>query len=177
LESLTLQDHKNFISYIYYLESEQWICTASNDATICIYQQDGFVPLLTLKGHGSTVCALAEGLAPRSLISGSWDKTARVWSISEAGDVTFIALEGHEAAVWAVATLKEQGKYVTGGADKNIYYWNAKGEKLRLLKGRCCSVCRAHAAVYYRGEVPRGNGQSGCCSTPSQKQIPRIGKY
>ncbi|XP_016954998.1 phospholipase A-2-activating protein [Drosophila biarmipes] len=135
LESLTLQDHKNFISYIYYLESEQWICTASNDATICIYKQDGFVPLLTLKGHGSTVCALSEGLEPRSLISGSWDKTARVWSIGEAGDVTFITLEGHEAAVWAVATLKEQGKYVTGGADKNIYYWNAKGEKLRLLKG------------------------------------------
>ncbi|XP_043643403.1 phospholipase A-2-activating protein [Drosophila teissieri] len=134
-ESLTLQDHKNFISFIYFLESEQWICTASNDATICIYKQDGFVPLLTLKGHGSTVCALAGGLEPRSLISGSWDKTARVWTISEAGDVSFVALEGHEAAVWAVATLKEQQKYVTGGADKNIYYWNAKGEKLRLLKG------------------------------------------
>ncbi|KAI8043598.1 hypothetical protein M5D96_004931, partial [Drosophila gunungcola] len=119
LESVTLQDHKNFISYIYYLETEQWICTASNDATICIYKQDGFVPLLTLKGHGSTVCTLSEGLQARSLISGSWDKTAK----------------GHEAAVWAVATLKEQLKYVTGGADKNIYYWNAKGEKLRLLKG------------------------------------------
>lgn len=135
LESLTLQDHKNFISYICFLESERWICTASNDATICIYKQDGFVPLLTLKGHESTVCALSAGLEPRSLISGSWDKTARVWTISEAGDVSFVALEGHEAAVWAVATLKEQRKYVTGGADRNIYYWNAKGEKLRLLKG------------------------------------------
>ncbi|KMY87437.1 phospholipase A-2-activating protein [Drosophila simulans] len=135
VESLTLQDHKNFISYICFLESEQWICTSSNDATICIYKHDGFVPLLTLKGHGSTVCALSAGLEPRSLISGSWDKTARVWTISEAGDVSFVALEGHEAAVWAVATLKEQRKYVTGGADKNIYYWNAKGEKLRLLKG------------------------------------------
>ncbi|XP_017021946.1 phospholipase A-2-activating protein [Drosophila kikkawai] len=136
LESLTLQDHKNFISYIYFLESEQWICTASNDATICIYKQEnGFVPLLTLKGHTSTVCALAGALQPRSLISGSWDKTARVWNISETGEVTFIALEGHEAAVWAVTTLPEQRKYVTGGADKNIYYWSEKGEKLRLLKG------------------------------------------
>lgn len=136
MESLTLQDHKNFISYIYFLESEQWICTASNDATICIYKQEnGFVPLLTLKGHGSTVCALSGALQPRSLISGSWDKTARVWSISETGEVAFIALEGHEAAVWAVATLPEQRKYVTGGADKNIFYWNEKGEKLRVLKG------------------------------------------
>ncbi|KAH8293229.1 hypothetical protein KR018_000535 [Drosophila ironensis] len=135
VESLTLQDHKNFISYICYLEAEQWICTASNDATICVYKQDGFVPLITLKGHSSTVCTLAGGLRPRSLISGSWDKTARIWSISEAGDVAFVALEGHEAAVWAVATLREQQKYVTGAADKCIYYWNEKGEKLRLLKG------------------------------------------
>ncbi|KAH8413203.1 hypothetical protein KR009_008741 [Drosophila setifemur] len=141
IESVTLQDHKNFISYIYFLESEQWICTASNDSTICIYKQDGFVPLLTLKGHGSTVCALAGGLKPGSLISGSWDKTARVWSISEA-EVTFTSLEGHEAAVWTVATLKEQRKYVTGGADKCIYYWNEKGEKLRLLKGHTdCVRC------------------------------------
>ncbi|KAM8717735.1 hypothetical protein ACLKA7_004439 [Drosophila subpalustris] len=135
IESVTLQDHKNFISYIYFLESEQWICTASNDATICIYQQDAFVPLLTLKGHESTVCALSAGLKSRSLISGSWDKTARVWIISETGDVTHISLQGHEAAVWAVATLTDQQKYVTGGADKCIYYWNAQGEKLRLLKG------------------------------------------
>ncbi|XP_030555223.1 phospholipase A-2-activating protein [Drosophila novamexicana] len=135
IESVTLQDHKNFISYIYYLESEQWICTASNDATICIYRQEGFVPLITLKGHESTVCTLAAGLKSRSLISGSWDKTARVWTISETGDVTFVTLQGHEAAVWAVATMATQQKYVTGGADKCIYYWNAQGEKLRLLKG------------------------------------------
>lgn len=135
IESVTLQDHKNFISYIYYLASEQWICTASNDATICIYNQEAFTPLLQLKGHESTVCALAGGLKARSIISGSWDKTARVWTISETGDFTFIKLEGHEAAVWAVATVPNQRKYVTGGADKCIYYWNEQGEKLRLLKG------------------------------------------
>ncbi|TDG43818.1 hypothetical protein AWZ03_009768 [Drosophila navojoa] len=135
IESVTLQDHKNFISYICYLESEQWICTASNDATICVYQHDAFVPLITLKGHESTVCALAGGLQARSIISGSWDKTARVWLISETGDVTFVTLQGHEAAVWAVATESAQQKYITGGADKCIYYWNAQGEKLRLLKG------------------------------------------
>ncbi|XP_062142543.1 phospholipase A-2-activating protein [Drosophila sulfurigaster albostrigata] len=135
IESVTLKDHKNFIASVCYLPQEQWICTSSNDATISIYQQDAFVPLITLKGHESTVCALAGGLKPRSLISGSWDKTARVWLISETGDVTHIALQGHEAAVWAVATLQEQQKYVTGGADKCIYYWNAQGEKLRLLKG------------------------------------------
>ncbi|XP_030382821.1 phospholipase A-2-activating protein [Scaptodrosophila lebanonensis] len=135
VESLTMQDHKNFISYICFLPAEQWICTASNDATICIYKKDGYVPILTLKGHGSTVCTLAAALKPRSLISGSWDMTARVWSVDESGNVSSVELKGHEAAVWAVATLVTQQKYVTGGADKSIYYWNEKGEKLRLLKG------------------------------------------
>ncbi|XP_002074268.2 phospholipase A-2-activating protein [Drosophila willistoni] len=136
IESVTLQDHKNFISFIYYLAKEQWICTASNDATICIYKEDeSLIPLLTLKGHESTVCTVAGALKPRSLISGSWDKTARVWTIGETGEVTFITLQGHEAAVWAVATLYDQSKYVTAGADKCIYYWNESGDKLRLLKG------------------------------------------
>ncbi|KAH8293200.1 hypothetical protein KR044_011962 [Drosophila immigrans] len=154
IESVTLKDHKNFIASVCYLPQEQWICTASNDATICIYQPTAFVPLLTLKGHESTVCALAGGLKPRSLVSGSWDKTARVWLISETGDVTHMKLQGHEAAVWAVATLQEQQKYVTGGADKCIYYWNAQGEKLRLLKGHTDCV---------RGLIPlAGNSLLSC---------------
>lgn len=68
------------------------------------------------------------------LLSGSWDKTARIWKISGFGESTSITLEGHEAAVWAVTALKS-GKYVTGSADKSIIYWSSQGEKLKVLKG------------------------------------------
>lgn len=68
------------------------------------------------------------------LLSGSWDKTARVWTFAGLGQSTSIVLEGHEAAVWTIIVLPS-GKYVTGSADKNIIYWNASGERLKTLKG------------------------------------------
>lgn len=77
--------------------------------------------------------AIGAGLDSGILLTGSWDKTARVWKLSAVSESSFIVLEGHEAAVWAVATLNS-GKYVTGSADKNIIYWSASGEKLKVLK-------------------------------------------
>ncbi|XP_017469208.1 PREDICTED: phospholipase A-2-activating protein [Rhagoletis zephyria] len=134
-ESVTFQDHKNFVACVCYIEAEKWICTGSNDATVAIYKEAGFVPILTLKGHESTVCSIAGGAESQTLITGSWDSTARIWTIDQNGGVTSVVLRGHEAAVWSVACLAEVKKYITGAADKCIYYWNAKGEKLRMLKG------------------------------------------
>uniref|UniRef100_A0A1A9WEX5 Phospholipase A-2-activating protein n=1 Tax=Glossina brevipalpis TaxID=37001 RepID=A0A1A9WEX5_9MUSC len=136
LESVTLQDHKNFVSCVFYHETEHWLCTGSNDATVCIYLENGgLLPILILKGHLSTVCSIASGVKERSLITGSWDTTARIWTIDETGSFSFVQLKGHEAAVWAVASMPKSKKFVTGSADKNIFYWNDKGEKLRVLKG------------------------------------------
>uniref|UniRef100_A0A1A9VFP4 Phospholipase A-2-activating protein n=1 Tax=Glossina austeni TaxID=7395 RepID=A0A1A9VFP4_GLOAU len=135
IESVTLQDHKNFVSCVFYHETEHWLCTGSNDATVCIYLENGLVPILILKGHVATVCSIAAGVHSRSLITGSWDTTARIWTIDETGSYSFVQLKGHEAAVWAVASMPESKKIVTGSADKNIFYWNDKGEKLRILKG------------------------------------------
>ncbi|XP_075153126.1 phospholipase A2 activator protein [Haematobia irritans] len=135
IEAVTLQDHKNFVSCVFYHEGEGWLCTGSNDATVCIYQENAIIPILTLKGHEATVCSIAAGVEGHSIITGSWDKTARIWTIDETGNYTFVELKGHEAAVWAVASMPESKKFVTGSADKSICYWNVKGEKLRLLKG------------------------------------------
>lgn len=107
---------------------------------MCIYVNEistifkELTPILTLKGHTGTVCCLSRGFGKYSLVTGSWDKTARVWSFSENNTPTFIELKGHEAAVWSVATLPN-GRYVTGSADKNIFLWNGKGEKVRVMKG------------------------------------------
>lgn len=78
--------------------------------------------------------ALAPGIQTATLLSGSWDKTARVWTIAAMTESSSIVLEGHEAAVWAVVAMP-CGQLVTGSADKNIIYWNARGERLKTLKG------------------------------------------
>uniref|UniRef100_A0A1A9WIT7 Uncharacterized protein n=1 Tax=Glossina brevipalpis TaxID=37001 RepID=A0A1A9WIT7_9MUSC len=132
LESITFQDHKNFVCYLFYHETEHWLCSGSNDATVCIYLENGgLMPISILKGYFSTVCSIASGVKKRSLITGNWDTTTRIWTISEAG--SFICVR--KQTVWAVASMPKSKKFVTGAADKNIFYWNDKGEKLRVLKG------------------------------------------
>ncbi|KAI1127240.1 ubiquitin homeostasis protein lub1 [Nemania abortiva] len=70
-----------------------------------------------LIGHAQNVCALAVIPGSKFIVSGSWDSTARVWSVGnwEAEAV----LEGHEGAVWDVLPLSEK-LVITGCADKNI---------------------------------------------------------
>lgn len=47
------------------------------------------------------VCCLTYDNASKHLVSGSWDKTGRVWR----GRDCIAVVEGHEAAVWAVAIV------------------------------------------------------------------------
>lgn len=111
----------------------KWLATASNDKTICVYIFGSTQPFAQLKDHTNTVCSIAQGIEPSTLISGSWDQTARIWNNLDV-NASSIELKGHDAAVWAVTTTST-GKYATGSADKAIFIWNAKGEKLVVLKG------------------------------------------
>ncbi|KAL2918869.1 WD repeat protein Lub1 [Polyrhizophydium stewartii] len=77
--------------------------------------------VFTLTGHTDNVCALNVGESG-DLISGSWDKTAKVWR----NGVEILTLRGHEHAVWSVLVV-EQDTYLTASADKTIKLW--KGAK------------------------------------------------
>ncbi|XP_055859180.1 phospholipase A-2-activating protein [Episyrphus balteatus] len=154
IEGVTLRDHSNFVSCVYYLEAEGLICTGSNDATICVYKEDGYVPACVLKGHDSTVCSISKGVESMSIVSGSWDKTARIWTIDESGLSCAVVLKGHESAVWAVISLPNK-QFVTGSADKTIVYWNAAGERLKVLQGHTDCV---------RGLASLGDGSLVSCA-------------
>ena len=74
-----------------------------------------------LVGHTSNVCSLHVG-SIGIIISGSWDKTARVWRNWQCQ----YELKGHDQAVWAVLAMPND-EYFTGSADKTIRKW--KGSK------------------------------------------------
>ncbi|CAG9808101.1 unnamed protein product [Chironomus riparius] len=128
-----LTTHTNYVSSVCIINNGNWICTGSNDKTICLFNFGIVQPFAVLKSHTETVCCLSQGNEPKTLLSGSWDKTARIWSNLDI-DSSSIELTGHEATVWGVCSLKN-GKYATGSADKNIFIWNNRGEKLVVLKG------------------------------------------
>lgn len=77
-------------------------------------------PQHALAGHGLNVSTLHYSHKRRKLISGSWDKTARIWSRGTNGGAIGsetgtgaggweceMVLEGHEEAVWGVLGIDE----------------------------------------------------------------------
>lgn len=107
----------------------QTVATGGNDKLIFIWDLESGNPFLTLIGHENSVVSLGitrEGL----LISGSWDKTARIWK----GNQCVKILEGHENSVWAVLGLSN-GDIATGSADHTIKIWR---------DGKCINTIRKH---------------------------------
>lgn len=66
------------------------------------------------------VCSLSYGRFG-FLVSGSWDKTARVWS----GQQCVLTLQGHLEAVWTTNIFPTQNLILTGSADHTIRLWRS----------------------------------------------------
>ncbi|XP_075581932.1 phospholipase A-2-activating protein isoform X4 [Pelecanus crispus] len=130
-----MSGHSNFVSCVCIIPPSDLyprglIATGGNDHNICIFTVDNPAPLYVLKGHKNTVCSLSSGKFG-TLLSGSWDTTAKVWL----NDRCMMTLQGHTAAIWAVKILPEQGLMLTGSADKTIKLWKA---------GRCERIFTGH---------------------------------
>ncbi|KAF9469300.1 phospholipase A-2-activating protein [Collybia nuda] len=93
--------------------------TGGQDTVINIFSLDSPKddPDFSLLGHTENVCAL-DVTPGGAIISGSWDKTAKVWrNFALVHD-----LKGHQQSVWAVLAVDEE-QYLTGSADKTIKLW------------------------------------------------------
>eukprot|EP00727_Mastigamoeba_balamuthi_P005663 m51a1_g1716 hypothetical protein (783) ;mRNA; f:46069-49053 len=82
-----------------------------------------------LAGHEGPVTSLS--CAPDgTLVSGSWDNTARVWRGGECERV----LRGHTDQVWAVHALPDSAHFVTAGDDQTVRTWRrSDGAQLSAL--------------------------------------------
>lgn len=152
-EGHCMSGHSNFVASVCCLPPDDkyphgLIFTGSNDSTILAFTLDSPQPLYTLTGHTSTVCSLASGKFG-TLLSGSWDKTAKVWLAEKC----VMTLEGHESAVWAVAIMPEQGTMLTGSADKTIKVWKA---------GKCVNTIRGHEDCVRGLAVTQGSEFLSC---------------
>uniref|UniRef100_A0A672ZNI2 Phospholipase A2-activating protein n=1 Tax=Sphaeramia orbicularis TaxID=375764 RepID=A0A672ZNI2_9TELE len=149
-----MSGHSNFVSCVCIIApSETYprglIATGGNDNNICVFTLDQPQPLFTLKGHKNTVCSLSSGKFG-TLLSGSWDTTAKVWL----NEKCMMTLQGHSAAVWAVVILPEQGLMLSGSADKTIKLWKA---------GRCDKTFTGHEDCV-RGLAVISNTEFFSCS-------------
>jgi len=68
----------------------------------------------------------------KTLVSGSWDNTIKLWNESTGQEI--LTLKGHEGPVWSVNFSPDEGKtLVSGSDDGTIKLWNV--EIVQTLKG------------------------------------------
>ena len=83
-------------------------------------------PLKSLHGHNHFVSSLALNSDSTKLVSGSWDKTIRLWDIpSSKSELIF---KGHTKDVLSVAFSHDERLIFSGAMDNTLKYWNTKGD-------------------------------------------------
>ncbi|KAG8810333.1 hypothetical protein FRC18_004117, partial [Serendipita sp. 400] len=78
-----------------------------------------------LSGHIEGVVSVGWSADGRRIVSGSKDKTVRIWD-AETGQQHGPSLEGHDGAVHSVAFSPDGRRIVSGSKDKTVRIWDAE---------------------------------------------------
>jgi WD40 repeat protein len=76
----------------------------------------------TFKGHTDKVECVSFNADNRYVMSGSWDKTLKLWNV-ETGE-TVHTFNGHTAEVFGVSISADSKRAVSSSADKSLILWN-----------------------------------------------------
>ncbi|KAJ3069229.1 hypothetical protein HDU98_007711 [Podochytrium sp. JEL0797] len=136
----TYTGHSHFVNSLLYIKPtpefpEGLIASGSADKSINVFDpRNDTEPVFTLLGHTDNISALTFDEATGGIISGSWDKTVKLWINWEC----VLTLTGHSQAVWAVLSAGGNG-ILTASADKTIKFWK-DGNCVHTLSGHTDAV-------------------------------------
>ncbi|TFK94785.1 phospholipase A-2-activating protein [Polyporus arcularius HHB13444] len=135
-----LKAGQNYVNSVAYLPPapgapQGYAVTGGQDSVINIYALPcpKGEPSFSLLGHKHNVCAL-HTTEDGTIISGSWDNTAKVWKDFK----LLYDLVGHQQAVWAVLAI-DGGQFLTGSADNTIKLWK-QHKNVRTYPGHTQAV-------------------------------------
>jgi len=98
-----------------------------------------------MRGHTSDgVGGVAFFNDGRRAVTGSWDKTLRIWNVQE-GTLLGEPLQGHQGSVFSVAVSPDDKRIASGGEDSTVIVWDVETRQIvfKLVKysGRANCVC------------------------------------
>ncbi len=95
----------------------------------------------SLSGHFDAITSLVFAADNRRLLSGSVDKTARVWDLADSKFPEVFSFGGHAAGVTGVAFNSDGSQAATCAADNSVHLWNTlTGEILKSFEGHTAAV-------------------------------------
>jgi WD40 repeat protein/serine/threonine protein kinase len=101
------------------------LAVGTSGSVIMLFRVDDREPVAALKGHDDAVVALMFSPDGRRLLTASYDKTARVWDVSEPTRPREIALlDGHRNVVRDAVFSPEGRQIVTVGDDGKAVVWS-----------------------------------------------------
>jgi len=139
----TLKGHNGWVTQIATTPQDpNQILSASRDKTLILWELSGQddennygIPKKCLTGHNHFVSDVVMSSDGQFALSGSWDKTLRLWDLSTG--VTTRQFVGHTKDVLSVAFSADNRQIVSGSRDNTIKLWNTLGQCKYTIHDDC----------------------------------------
>jgi len=113
--------HQQTVNHVAFSPDGRFICSASFDKSVRLWDAGTGKFIATLRGHVEAVYQCAWAADSRLLLSGSRDSTLKVWSM--ATKKSLADLPGHADEIYAVDWSPDGARAVSGGKDKALRIW------------------------------------------------------
>ncbi|MBW4522415.1 MAG: TIR domain-containing protein [Scytolyngbya sp. HA4215-MV1] len=117
----------------------KYLVTASNDATIQIWDRSG-QPIAKFKGPQEQVTSISFSPNGKYIAMASYNTIAQVWDRS---GKQIVELKGHQGAINGLSFSPDSQSLVTTSTDKTARVWDLSGRSLAILKGHRDLVWKA----------------------------------
>eukprot|EP00736_Rhodelphis_marinus_P002551 Rmarinus@m.8401 len=119
-----VEGHKDWVMAIGALEDRDWLCTASLDRTVKLWDRNTLIFHRELAGHTKGVTSVAYSLEYGLLMSAGSDRDVLLWSPVVKG--VLHRLKGHEKPLVGVETVDTTPEIITADAGGVIKIWDIR---------------------------------------------------